>query len=88
MKRPTSLRSNLLASIFWEHKEVVVQIYPRLYLMLQLNLVMCKSHPDSTGFEGMKESWRATEGWHCERPEKAIGESAATVAIDSPGLEE
>ena len=29
--------------------------------MLQLNLVMCKNHPDSTGFEGMKESWRAAE---------------------------
>ena len=56
--------------------------------MLQLNLVMCENHLDSTGFEGMKESWRAAEAWHCERPEKAIGESAATVAIDSPGLEE
>ena len=29
--------------------------------MLQLNLVMCENHLDSTGFEGMKESWRANE---------------------------
>ena len=26
------------------------------------------------------------EAWHCERPWKAIGESAASVAIDGPGL--
>ena len=47
---------------------------------------MCKGHPGGTGFEGMKELSRAAEARHCERPWKAIGESAASVAIDVPGL--
>jgi hypothetical protein len=47
---------------------------------------MCKSHPDGTGFEGMKGLCRAAEAQHCERPWKAIGEGAASVAIDGPGL--
>jgi hypothetical protein len=57
-----------------------------LYLVLWLDLVMCKTHPDGTGFEGMKGSHRIAEAWHRERPWKAIGEGAASVAIDSPGL--
>jgi hypothetical protein len=28
----------------------------------------------------------AAEAWHCERPWKAIGEGAASVAIDGLGL--
>jgi hypothetical protein len=47
---------------------------------------MCKSHPGGTGFGGMKGSQRAAEAQHCERPWKAIGEGAASVAIDGPGL--
>ena len=47
---------------------------------------MCKSHPGGIGFEGMKVSRRAAEAWHCERPWRAIGEDAASVAIDGPGL--
>ena len=54
--------------------------------MLQQDLVMCKSYPGGTGFESMKRSCRAAEDRHCERPWKAIGESAASVAIDGPGL--
>ena len=54
--------------------------------MLWLDLVMCKSYPGGTGFEGMKGSHRAAEARHCERPWKAIGEGAASVAIDGPGL--
>ena len=54
--------------------------------MLQLYLVMCKSHPGGTGFEGIKGSRRAAEAQHCDRPMKAIGEGAASVAIDGPGL--
>jgi hypothetical protein len=46
---------------------------------------MCKSYPGGTGFEGMKGSHRAAEVWHSERPWKAIGEGAASVAIDGPG---
>jgi hypothetical protein len=46
---------------------------------------MCKSHPGGTGFEGMKGSLRAAEAQHYERPWKAIGESAASVATDSLG---
>ncbi|KRY04198.1 hypothetical protein T03_17931 [Trichinella britovi] len=30
------------------------QRYPRLYLLLQLELVICKNHPDGTGFEDIK----------------------------------
>ena len=47
---------------------------------------MCKNHLGGTSFEGMKESWRAAEAWHCERPWKAIGESTASAAVDGPGL--
>ena len=54
--------------------------------MLQLDLVMCKSHPGDTCFEGMKMSWRTAEVWHCERSWKAIGEGVASVVIDGPGL--
>ena len=49
---------------------------------------MCKGHQGGTGFEGMKGSCRTAEARHCERPWKAIGEGAASVAINSPGLEE
>jgi hypothetical protein len=45
-----------------------------------------KSYPCGTGFEGMKGSCRAAEAQHCERPLKAIGDHAASVAIDAPGL--
>ena len=58
----------------------------KVVLLLQQDLVMCKSHPGGTGFEGMKELSRAAEAWHCERPWKAIGEGAASVAIEGPGL--
>jgi hypothetical protein len=34
-------------------------------------LVVCKNHPGSTGFECMKQSWTAAEAWHCERLGKA-----------------
>ena len=36
-------------------------------LVLQLDLVMCRSHAGGTDFEVMKESWRAAEVWNCER---------------------
>jgi hypothetical protein len=54
--------------------------------MLQLDLIMCKNHSGGTGFEGIKGSRRAAEAWHYERPWKAIGESAASTAVDGPGL--
>ena len=54
--------------------------------MLQLYLVMCKSHAGVAGFEDMKGSCRTAEAWHCERPWKAIGEGAASVVVDGPGL--
>ena len=54
--------------------------------MLQLDLVMCKSHLACTCFEDMKGLCRAAEVWHCERPWKAIGVDAASVSIDGPGL--
>ena len=54
--------------------------------MFQMDLVMCKNYSGGTGFEGMKGSCRAAEARHCERPWKAIGEGAASVAVDGPGL--
>ena len=48
--------------------------------MLWMELVMCKSQPGGTSFEGMKGSRRAAEAQHCERPWKAIGEGAVSVA--------
>jgi hypothetical protein len=58
----------------------------KVVLLLQWDLVVCKSHPGGTGFEGMKGSHKAAEAWHCERPWKAIGEVAASDAIEDPGL--
>ena len=58
----------------------------KVVLLLQRDLVMCKGHPGGTGFKGMKGSRRAAEARHCERPWKAIGGGAASVAIDCPGL--
>jgi hypothetical protein len=43
--------------------------------MLHLDLVRCKNHP-----------WRVAKAWHCERPETAIGEGAASLAVDGSGL--
>ena len=40
----------------------------KVLLLLQQDLVMCKGHPGGTGFEGMKESWRAAEACYWERP--------------------
>ena len=30
------------------------------------------------------ETCRAAEAWHCERPGEAIGEGAATAAVEGP----
>jgi len=40
---------------------------------------MCKSHSVGTGFEGMKRFFH-------ERPWKAIGEGAVSIAVEDPGL--
>ena len=58
----------------------------KVVLLLQRDLVMCKGHPSSTGFECMKESCRTAEAQHRKRPWKDIGEGAASVAIEGPGL--
>lgn len=58
----------------------------KVVLLLQRDLIMCKGHPGGTGFEGMKGSQRAAEALHGGRPWKAIGEGAASVAIEGPGL--
>ena len=58
----------------------------KVVLLLQRHLLICKGHPGGTGFEGMKGSCRAAEARHCERPWKAIGEGAASVVVDGPGL--
>ena len=30
----------------------------------------------------MKRPWKAAEAYHCEQPEKTIGDSAASVAVE------
>jgi hypothetical protein len=61
----------------------VSQINP---FLPQLAFWWCKSYPVGTGFEGMEQSWRASEAWHWERPGEAIGKGAASVAVENPGL--
>ena len=51
--------------------------------MLQLYLVMGKSHPGGTGFEGHEEQLRPGTVRGHGRP---LSEGAASVEIDSPGL--
>ncbi len=58
----------------------------KVAFLLQRDLIMCKGHPGGTGFEGMKGSRTAAEARHCERPWKAIGEGAMSVAIGGQGL--
>lgn len=48
--------------------------------------VKAERHPGGAGFEVMKESWRAAEAWHGEKPGNAICEGAASVAVEDPGL--
>ena len=57
-----------------------------MHFMLQLYLVMCKSHTGDTGFEGMKGSWRAAEAWHRERPGGVIGEGTVSVPVKGQRL--
>ena len=54
------------------------QRQPRFYLTLAAGL--------GTGLEGAQGSGRAAEAWLWERPEEAIGEGAASVAVEGPGL--
>jgi hypothetical protein len=59
---------------------------PKLYLMLQLYIVLCKTHPGGTCFEVMKEQWGESEDWDYEQPWKASGEGSAKFEVDVPGL--
>ena len=34
----------------------------------------------------MKGSWRTADTWQCESLGEAIGDGAASVAVDGPGL--
>jgi hypothetical protein len=59
------------------------------YIVLATELGnICKSHPGGLVLKAitMKRSWRAVEAWHCERPERTIGEGAISVAVEGPGL--
>jgi hypothetical protein len=62
------------------------QRLPRLCLVLQLDLAMCKNHSGGIGFEGMKGSWKTAEACYYRRLGKATGESAASIVVDGPGL--
>ena len=65
-KKPASLKWNLLVSVFWKDKDAVFQRYPKLYLVMLLDLVMCENNPGGLSFEGMKGSCRAAKTWHNE----------------------
>jgi hypothetical protein len=54
--------------------------------MLKLDMVICRNHPDGTGFEGRKGVWRAAEAWHCERPGKTTGKGTASIVVYNLGL--
>ena len=43
---------------------------------------MHKNLPGSTGFDGMNRSWGTVEAYHCEWPEKIIGEGTTPVAVE------
>lgn len=34
----------------------------------------------------MKESWKAAETWHCEKPEGATGEGAVSMTVEGLGV--
>ena len=34
----------------------------------------------------LKHEGAAPDAWHCERPGEAIGEGAASVAVEGPGM--
>lgn len=51
----------------------------------QLNLVMCKSLPGGTGFEGMDKLWRASETFHYECLGESTVECVASVEVEAPG---
>lgn len=36
--------------------------------------------------EGMKGSWRAAEGWHCEKTGEGIGKGTARLVVEGTGL--
>lgn len=52
----------------------------------QPNLIIFKSLPGGTVFEGIKWSWRAAEAWQHEKPGEATGENIASVAVEVQGL--
>jgi hypothetical protein len=64
--------------------EALFQKRSGLHRGLAAKLGSVKNYPGDTHFEGMKESWRAVEAWHCERPGKAI--AAYLVAVGGSAL--
>ncbi|KAL6038413.1 hypothetical protein STEG23_013307 [Scotinomys teguina] len=46
----------------------------------------CKRDPGCTGFEDMKESWKAAVAWHCESLGQAIGKNAAQLQQKTPAF--
>jgi hypothetical protein len=54
------------AKCFLRAQTLCVPEIAKVVLLLQRDLVMCKSYPGGTGFEGMKGSHRAAEALHCE----------------------
>lgn len=38
------------------------------------------------GFEVVRQSWTAAEIWHCDNPEEATGDVAASVVVEAPGF--
>lgn len=50
-KKPASLKWNLLVSVFWKDKDAVFQRYPKLYLVMLLDLVMCEKYPGGVSFK-------------------------------------
>jgi hypothetical protein len=47
---------------------------------------MCKGHPGSTGFEGMKGTLRTAEAWHCEGHRRSLVKLHAQLLLIAQGL--
>ena len=55
--------------------------------MLQQDLVICKSHPDGTGFGGMRGHEEQLMLSSVRGHGRPLVQVSASVAIDGPGLE-
>jgi hypothetical protein len=64
-----------------QQTEAVVQKKLMLHLFQEAKLGNLWEFPKPYCVEG-EMSWRVAEIWHCEKPDEANGEGAASVAVE------